>query len=847
MAWARVAREAHLDVKWFGAKSDWDGAAGTDSLSAFRAAIGALAAGSTAWAPLGKTNRLVADGAFELSEGLVLVHTIVLEGTGQNDATTSGGRSSPGTMLVFPSNVHGIRIQGGSPHDYPESSAEKTVLHNLNISCKTLDTTGHGVFSTTTFYAQNVTVQNFANDGFHVAGSYGVDNANGNADESVLRTCVVGGCGRDGFHFVGADASACLIDGCTAVVNRRYGYCDISRMNSYIGCFAQGNGAPGLDPPVGGGTGSDYHSEGTTPHAVGYNSSTYIGCYSEGGDPEAGYHPSEMSGSVDVVGGTLAETSALAWNSTAFVLANGVSTRAPLVYQNRSPNVPKAVAFAAGALSTDPDDHVSMDAFSWSTLDGSGTTDDITMLRYTDQPGAVQHGWWALQNNGYYQQLMRFPTKRTNVRQPAPWFSNGLFLGGNPGGDAQVSFIADTAPPAYQFSGDPLTYEVGDVVWNSAAAPGGPLGRLCTVHGTQSALRPIATTGNLPALSTALTLASATYFAVGQYVTIAGVTGIRQIVALAGTAATLGSAGDNAGALAGVPVDVKMIGTIANGSAELVVDDSSRLVVGQYLTIAGVTGTKKIVALGTPAAVECMTAGNYDFDDGFTLVVRIDGGERQTVTFHTMDFVDIHAATAIEVATLLDAALTRSSTAPTSGNTKVTITSDAKGVASHVQVLGGTANAELGFSLSVADGTAAPIVTLDSVNSDPIATDAIIEFAPAAFALFGTVHTRGEDAGQLSIAMGNDPGDANQTLTDAQVYSASVIKAAGTLGADRTLFFPAPTGDEDSYQRTVRAGVTVHDLLVDVVGGAAPITVAAGMTAIVGFDASGAYRVTADV
>jgi hypothetical protein len=89
--------------------------------------------------------------------------------------------------------------------------------------------------------------------------------------------------------------------------------------------------------------------------------------------------------------------------------------------------------------------------------------------------------------------------------------------------------------------------------------------------------------------------------------------------------------------------------------------------------------------------------------------------------------------------------------------------------------------------------------------------------------------------------------DANQTLTDAQVYSATLVKATGALTADRNLRVPAPAADEDSYQRTFRNTTTGgHNLLVDVVGGGAPVTITNPKTAIIGFDAGGAFRVTAD-
>ena len=61
---------------------------------------------------------------------------------------------------------------------------------------------------------------------------------------------------------------------------------------------------------------------------------------------------------------------------------------------------------------------------------------------------------------------------------------------------------------------------------------------------------------------------------------------------------------------------------------------------------------------------------------------------------------------------------------------------------------------------------------------------------------------------------------------------------------------PAPTREQPAtnataFQRTIRANVTGFNLNVDVVCGAAPVTVTIGQTAIVGFDATGAFRVIA--
>lgn len=133
-------------------------------------------------------------------------------------------------------------------------------------------------------------------------------------------------------------------------------------------------------------------------------------------------------------------------------------------------------------------------------------------------------------------------------------------------------------------------------------------------------------------------------------------------------------------------------------------------------------------------------------------------------------------------------------------------------------------------------GWSSATVVGDTVT-DNTAVWTLVGFTPS------FVRTRGPGGGgQTTIAMAN----ANQTLTVAQA-AAAMIKATGILTVSRTLFFPTPPTDDAGYQRSVRAFVTGRSLLVDIVGGAAPITIAAGKTAIVAFDSAGASRVTADV
>lgn len=107
------------------------------------------------------------------------------------------------------------------------------------------------------------------------------------------------------------------------------------------------------------------------------------------------------------------------------------------------------------------------------------------------------------------------------------------------------------------------------------------------------------------------------------------------------------------------------------------------------------------------AAAASITSGNsetYALVDGQTLTLKINQGAVQTVTFNTSEFAAIGAATAEEVAAVINAEATGLQAVAT-GGTQVTITSDIVGTGSFVEVTGGTANTALGFSTSEVQGT----------------------------------------------------------------------------------------------------------------------------------------------
>jgi hypothetical protein len=105
------------------------------------------------------------------------------------------------------------------------------------------------------------------------------------------------------------------------------------------------------------------------------------------------------------------------------------------------------------------------------------------------------------------------------------------------------------------------SWEIGDTVYNLYAQVGSPIGWKCTVTGTFTAA---ATTGSITTGTTSLVVASATGFEVGDYITIAGVTGTKQIRVIVGTTFTIDSNADATVAAAAVVTPVPVFTAMAN-------------------------------------------------------------------------------------------------------------------------------------------------------------------------------------------------------------------------------------------------------------------------------------------
>lgn len=95
----------------------------------------------------------------------------------------------------------------------------------------------------------------------------------------------------------------------------------------------------------------------------------------------------------------------------------------------------------------------------------------------------------------------------------------------------------------------------------------------------------------------------------------------------------------------------------------------------------------------------------YNLSGGEALTLKIDGGFVQTVTFLVGDFVTPGSATAEEVTAAINAGIAGGQARAITSGTEVELTSDTFGLASKIQVTGGTANSALAFPTAEQTGT----------------------------------------------------------------------------------------------------------------------------------------------
>jgi hypothetical protein len=216
------------------------------------------------------------------------------------------------------------------------------------------------------------------------------------------------------------------------------------------------------------------------------------------------------------------------------------------------------------------------------------------------------------------------------------------------------------------------------------------------------------------------------------------------------------------------------------------------------------------------AAEEESSAETYDLSSGGeTLLLKIDQGSVQTITFQTSMFGTPAAATAIEVAAAVNAQLVGGYAITTTGDTIVQIWSDTLGTGSYVEITGGTANSELAFPTSEIQGTgdaadasavtAAELVTLITGDvTGATATDAsgYLRVETDTPGTGGTIQV--EASSTMDDELGLD--NAIHTGTDAGAVDTLKVSASsdGDWGDQLSIVISAPTsGDSDRFKLQV--------------------------------------------
>ncbi len=227
---------------------------------------------------------------------------------------------------------------------------------------------------------------------------------------------------------------------------------------------------------------------------------------------------------------------------------------------------------------------------------------------------------------------------------------------------------------------------------------------------------------------------------------------------------------------------------------------------------------------GTAATITATNVETYVLTDGWTLLVEINNGGVQTVTFNTAEFVNIAAATALEVAAVMNAELTDCQVDTTGGAPR--ITSDLEGTGAEIDVSGGTANGALGFSTTPVTG-GGNVANRAAVTGAE--TKTIVESAVADSLV--TV----ESGGEVTIsATGNPPGPTSSVQVaasstaddeygfDNATHSGTSGAAVNTLQVDAktdgafgntltTTVAAATSGDADEFNfQILKGGIIVE-------------------------------------
>lgn len=215
---------------------------------------------------------------------------------------------------------------------------------------------------------------------------------------------------------------------------------------------------------------------------------------------------------------------------------------------------------------------------------------------------------------------------------------------------------------------------------------------------------------------------------------------------------------------------------------------------------ATVLGAIQPLRAGTRATVLGGATGPFALSEGMSLQVSVDGNPLRNVTFLSSDFADIGAATAAEVAAVLNARVPGIQASDVGGALQVR--SLRAGAASSLNVDDGTGSpaALLGLSTTLTFGSETAATTATALNDMP---ETIPAHVPG-----DRIHISGRDADGTPVSatflFGSGPGQNGTTIGELMAFVSPLYPGANlTLGADGRLELTARTTGDSPLQLTL--------------------------------------------
>lgn len=417
---------APVNVLDFGAVGDWNGTSGTDNLAAFNAAIASFPTTFDDSTTSFGGEILIPPGKYYLSGTLEINRGIILTGLGANYLNGS-------VVLVFADNKNGIFIPSVATSSTGKAG-NAPVIQNLVISKYTTSgTTGNGIVMNYKAKVINCSVIGFRENGIWIYGNQaGTPSTNSNG--WLVDSCELGGNGGNGLKVEGPDSNGGVGINILSNSNGGWGILESSFLGgTYIGCICETNTLGG------------YKSTSNSSRTV------FVGCYTEPGQPPNDLAPPAMFISGLQGPGNTTQTNGINSDIDRISIKNFAAGNALIGYQQ--PNT------SGSGLSF---------------LDTQG----LNVWSFNKAVGKWGYNW---SNIGSISGFVFYDQTATTANGYARNITAGSYgIGSYYFGEANqmlLRTIGSSAPT----SGN---YLVGDIVYNSAPAPGGFIGFVCTTAGS---------------------------------------------------------------------------------------------------------------------------------------------------------------------------------------------------------------------------------------------------------------------------------------------------------------------------------------------------------------------------